>query len=154
MADKQTPQQLLGIGLNVDQDFLADITRKTITAAVVNALEQGEKDSVTQGIVNAVLNIQVTKSDGNVASDYDIRNGRSESLMTHYVRKTITDLFKEELKRTLESKREELRARLVKAICSKKNQDNLADSFIAGMIENSKYLYNTDVKIEFTQQEK
>ena len=142
-------KNIFGIDLNVDKEYLSDIVKKSVMSSVAQALTDGDKGCIAQGIVNAALSVQVKRDTGSVADDYDIRNNRTCSLLEYYVRNAITEAFKEELKELVQQKKEDFRKLLIKAINNKKHQENLVDSFLASMIDNCSYVDRACVNIEF-----
>jgi hypothetical protein len=142
-------KNIFGIDLNVDKDYLSDIVKKSVMSSVAQALTDGDNGCIAQGIVNAALSVKVKKDSGAIADDYDVRNDRACSLMEYYVRKAITEAFKEELKELVQQKKEDFRKLLTKAINTKKHQDNLIESFLASMIDNCNYVNGANVNIEF-----
>lgn len=145
----ENAKNIFGIDLNVDKDYLSDIVKKSVMSSVAQALTDGDKGCIAQGIVNAALSVQVKRDTGSVADDYDIRNNRTCSLLEYYVRNAITEAFKEELKELVQQKKEDFRKLLIKAINTKKHQENLVDSFLASMIDNCSYVDRACVNIEF-----
>ena len=148
MATENT-KNIFGIDLNVDKDYLSGIVKQSVMASVAQALTDGDKDCVTQGIVNAALSLQVRRENGAIAGDYDIRNNRACSLLEYHVRNAITEAFKEELKELVQQKKEDFRKLLIKAINSRKHQENLVEAFLASMVENCSYVDRASVNIEF-----
>ncbi len=133
----------------MDKDYLSNIVKQSVMSSVAQALTDGDNGCIAQGIVNAALSVQVKRESGSVADDYDIRNGRSCSLLEYHVRNAITEAFKEELKELVRQKKEDFRKLLIKAINNKKYQENLVESFLASMIDNCSYVNRADVNIEF-----
>lgn len=146
----ENAKNIFGLDLNVDKDYLADIVKKSVMSSVAQALTDGDNGCIAQGIVNAALSVQVKRDNGSVADDYDIRNHRSCSLLEYHVNNAITEAFKEELKELVQQKKEDFRKLLIKAINSKKHQENLVESFLASMIDNCAYVNRANVNIEFT----
>ena len=145
----ENAKNIFGIDLNVDKEYLSEIVKKSVMASVAQALTDGDKDCVTQGIVNAALSAQVRRDDGAFADEYDVRNHHSCSLLEYYVRNAITEAFKEELKELIQQKKEDFRKLLIKAINSKKHQENIVEAFLASMVDNCSYVDRASVNIEF-----
>lgn len=145
----ENAKNIFGIDFNVDKNYLSEIVKQSVMSSVAQALTDGDNGCIAQGIVNAALSVQVKKDTGSVADDYDIRNNRTCSLLEYYVRNAITEAFKEELKQLVQQKKEDFRKLLIKAINSKKYQDNLVEAFLASMIDNCNYVNRANVNIEF-----
>lgn len=145
----ENAKNIFGIDLNVDKEYLSNIVKQSVMTSVAQALTDEDNGYITQGIVNAALSVQVRKDTGAVADDYDIRNNRTVSLLEYHVRNAITEAFKEELKELVAQKKEDFRKLLIKAINTKKHQENLVESFLASMIDNCAYVDRACVNIEF-----
>lgn len=145
----ENAKNIFGIDLNVDKEYLSNIVKQSVMSSVAQALTDGDNGVIAQGIVNAALSVQVKRDTGSVADDYDIRNGRSCSLLEYHVRNAITEAFKEELSELVKQKKEDFRKLLTKAINTKKYQDDLIEAFLASMIDNCNYVNKANVNIEF-----
>lgn len=145
----ENTKNIFGMNFNVDKEYLSEIVKKSVMSSVAQALTDGDNGCIAQGIVNAALSVQVRKDSGTVADDYDVRNGRSCTLLEYHVRTAITEAFKEELKELVRQKKEDFRKILIKAINNKKHQENLVESFLASMIDNCSYVDKACVNIEF-----
>ena len=145
----ENAKNIFGIDLNVDKEYLSNIVKQSVMSSVAQALTEGDNGCIAQGIVNAALSVHVRRDTGSVADDYDIRNNRTCSLLEYYVRNAITEAFKEELKALVQQKKEDFRKLLIKAINSKKHQENLVESFLASMVDNCSYVDRACVNIEF-----
>lgn len=141
-------QQIVGLNLNVDQKYIADVVKQSVLLAIANAVDT-EKTGIVNGVVNAVLTTQVNRENGAKAGDYDIRNGRSCTLIEYYVRNIITDLIKGELQSIIESKRADFRKLLLEALNKKENQKNLVNSFLDSLVTNAKSTYYTKIDVGF-----
>lgn len=152
MSMENPMQQIVGLNLNVDQKYIADVVKQSVLLAIANAVDT-EKTGIVNGVVNAVLTTQVKRENGAKADDYDIRNGRSCTLIEYYVRNIITDLIKGELQSIIESKRADFRKLLLEGLNKKENQKNLVNGFLDSLVQNAKSTYFTKVNIGFERQE-
>ena len=115
---------IVGLDLNIDQDYLADAVKQTVMMGIAESLN-GKNEIVSQ-IVNMVLNQKV--SDKGTISNYNSDN--KYSLLEYYVKTMLTDVVKEEMKAMVEERREEISKLIRTELQKKANYNKFVDAFI------------------------
>lgn len=136
---------IVGVNLNVDKDYLQEAVKQTVLMGISEALN-GKNEIVSQ-IVNSVLSQKVDKT-GKVSS-YSSDN--KYSLLEVFVNDMLTDLIKEEIKNMIESKKEEVSELIKKELNKKTNLNKFVDSFINSTAINMEKSWNTSINIDFMQ---
>lgn len=91
--------KMLGIDLNVDNEYMEQVVKDTVLLGISEALE--EKNHITQNLVEAVLNIKVDEQGKPARASYD----QKYTLLEYHVRKLIEEETKGQIKELLEEKR-------------------------------------------------
>ena len=94
---------IVGLDLNIDNDYLAEAVKQTVIMGIAESLN-GKNEIISQ-IVNSVLSTKVDKN-GNI-SNYSSDN--KYSLIDFYVRKTLKEIAIEEIKNICEERKPEIR---------------------------------------------
>lgn len=115
---------IVGLDLNIDQDYLADAVKQTVMLGIAESLN-GKNEIVSQ-IVNMVLKQKV--SDKGTISNYD--RGNKYTLLEYYVKTMLTDVVKEEMKAMVEEHREEISKMIRTELQKKANYNKFVDAFI------------------------
>lgn len=118
-------KNIFGLDLKVDQNYLAEAVKQTVMLGIAEALN-GKNEIVSQ-IVNSVLSTKVDK-DGKISS-YSSDN--RYTLLEYYVRNLLTDVTRDEIKKLVEEKRDELAAIIRKELSKKVTADTFVNNFIS-----------------------
>ena len=136
---------IVGVNLNVDKDYLQEAVKQTVLMGISESLN-GKNEIVSQ-IVNSVLNQKVDKT-GKVSS-YSSDN--KYSLLEVFVNNMLTDLVKEEIKNMVENRKGEISEILKKELNKKTNINKFVDIFIESTATNMEKSWNTSINIDFMQ---
>ena len=93
---------IVGLDLNIDQDYLAKAVQQTVLMGISESLN-GKNEIVSQ-IVKMTLNTKV--SDKGTISSYDRDN--KYTLLEYYVKKMITEVTAEVMQKMVDERRPEI----------------------------------------------
>ena len=113
---------LVGVDLNIDHDFLSDVVRQVAIAEIAEALDS-DKHNVVQAVVKSVMSQKVDPSDGKPS-----RWGDGVTLLEYYVRKMLTDEVKEQVNALVQEKRPML-AEMIRAELAKQSWQSLLSAY-------------------------
>jgi len=135
---------MIGLDLKVDEKYIAEVTQNLVKSSIMEAL--GGKDDMVQTIVTSILQQKVDSKGRISTSSYDKTN-----ILEFYMKATITELAKEEIKKIVETKKESLRDLIKKELTKKKSLDGFIKSFIESSSEALSNSYSTKINIDFTK---
>lgn len=115
---------IVGLDLNIDQDYLADAVRQTVIMGISESLN-GKNEIVSQ-IVKMTLNTRV--SDKGTISSYERDN--KYTLLEYYVRKMIQEVTAEELQKIVDERKPEITKAIREELSKKVNYTKFVDAFI------------------------
>lgn len=117
---------IVGLDLNIDQDFIADAVKQSVMLGISESLN-GKNEIVSQ-IVSMVLNTRVDKH-GKISS---YQSDNKYTLLEYYVRKMIQEVTAEEMKILVD----EHRADITKAIRTELSKKVNYEKFVSAFIDN------------------
>lgn len=135
---------ILGVDLKIDQEYIAKCVREVVELGITDAL--GTKDKIVSEVVTQLLNQKVDSRDG---TPDKWNYSSSPTLVEYELRKTICDVVKEEIKSCIEERRKELSEMIRTELSRKATLNKFVDSFINNtctMLENN---YHTTIDIKF-----
>lgn len=147
MAENKN-EQLLGLNLNVSQEFIANTLKNAVSMAIANALDQ--KDKCLQNIIESALSVKVNES-GKI-STYSSEN--RYSFVEYYVRNAIMEEAKEVLKEVVAERKNELHKMLKKQLSSAKFANAFMETFVGGMLGAFESTYRSNINISFEKRER
>jgi hypothetical protein len=133
--------RLMGLNLEIDEQYIAEVARTTIQAAVVAAL--GDKERLLTSVVGGMLAKKVD-ANGNVSS-YSSDN--KFSLLEAFVLKAVSDTTKEVVKEIVEENRVEFKKLLKKQLTTASNLDAFTKSFVDGTVNAIGDRYRSKIEI-------
>lgn len=137
---------IVGLNLDIDDNYLAEAIKNTVMTGIVESLD---KDKVVSGLVNTVLETKVDK-DGCI-SRYSSDN--THTLLEVYVNKMIRDVAKEEMKKLVEEKRPKMQEIIRKELNKKATLDKFVDAFISNNLDNLDNNWKTKISVEYQKDE-
>lgn len=137
MADKK----IVGLDLNLDQDYIASAVQDVINAGIVSAL--GDPGSIITAAVGKVLNQRVDEK-GHADTGY-----RSIPYLNWLAKETIEKTMREILAEYVEEHRCELKAELLRQLKSKKFTEDATAAFISTIIKSATNTYRMPVTVAF-----
>jgi transcription termination factor NusB len=134
---------IVGLDLNIDQNFLADAVKQTVVMGISEALN-GKNEVVSQ-LVNAVLSTKVDK-DGKISS---YTSDNKFTLLEYHVRNLLKEEIKEETKAIVNEKRVEIREMIRKELNKKSRLDSFVQTFLDNTTEALDSNWRTNIDISF-----
>ena len=118
---------IIGLDLNIDQDYLADAVKQTVMMGISESLNG--KNQIVSQIVNSVLNTKVDEH-GKISS-YPSSN--RYTLLEFYVMKMLREVTAEELQNLVNEHREEITKSIRVELAKKATYTKFVDRFIANV---------------------
>lgn len=137
---------IIGLDLNIDQDYLASAVQQTVMMGISEALN-GKNEIVSQ-IVKSVLHTKV--DDRGRISSYDRDN--KYSLLEIYVKQALTEAAKEELISMVEEKKPFIKELIREKILETDVQQTLVDNFFTSVCSSITSPWRTKVDVEFMKE--
>lgn len=136
---------IVGLDLNIDQDYLAEAVRQTVIMGISESLN-GKNEIVSQ-IVKMTLNTRV--SDKGTISSYERDN--KYTLLEYYVRKMIKEVTAEELQQIVDERKPEITKAIREELSKKVNYTKFVDSFIDNVSSAVSNTWVPKIEINFDQ---
>lgn len=136
---------IVGLDLNIDQDYLADAVRQTVIMGISEALN-GKNEIVSQ-IVKMTLNTRV--SDKGTISSYERDN--KYTLLEYHVRKMIREVAAEELQKIVDERKPEITKAIREELSKKVNYTKFVDAFIDNVSSAVSNTWVPKIEINFDQ---
>lgn len=133
---------IVGLNLDIDDDYLAEAIKNTVMTGIVEMLD---KDKIVSGLVNTVLETKVDK-DGCI-SRYSSDN--THTLLEVYVNKMLRDTIKEEMKKLVEEKRPQMQEIIRRELNKKATINKFVDAFISSNLNNLDSDWKTKISVEY-----
>lgn len=137
---------IVGLDLNIDQDYIANAVRQAVMIGISESLNG--KNQIASQIVNMVLNTKVDEH-GQISS-YSSSN--KYTLLEFYVKKMIREVTKEELQNMVNEHREDITKAIRAELSKKVNYNKFVDSFITGVSDAISNTWVPKIEIQFAQQ--
>ena len=133
---------IVGLNLDIDDDYLAEAIKNTVMTGIVETLD---KDKIVSGLVNTVLETKVDEK-GCISS---YRSDNKYTLLEVYVNQMIRDIVKEEMKKIVEEKRPKMQEIIRKELNKKATIDKFVDAFISTNLDNLDNTWRTKISVEY-----
>ncbi len=134
---------IVGLDLNIDQDYLAEAVRQTVIMGISEALN-GKNEIVSQ-IVKMTLNTRV--SDKGIISSYERDN--KYTLLEYYVRKMISEVTAEELQKIVDERKPEITKAIREELSKKVNYTKFVDAFIGNISSAINNVWVPKIEVNF-----
>lgn len=135
--------KIIGLDLNLDQDYLEKAVHETVVVGISEALN-GKNEIVSQ-IVKSVLSLQVDEHGNPSRNSYD----KKTSLLEFYVRKELTEITKAEIAAAIEGRRKELSEMIRKEMAKASTLQRFVDAFLTNTVKTLDSEYRTKIDISF-----
>lgn len=136
---------IVGLDLNIDQDYLAEAVRQTVIMGISESLN-GKNEIVSQ-VVKMTLNTRV--SDKGTISSYDRDN--KYTLLEYYVRKMIKEVTAEEMQKIVDERKPEITKAIREELSKKVNYTKFVDAFIGNVSSAVSNTWVPKIEINFDQ---
>lgn len=134
---------VLGLNLNVSQEFIANTLKDAVNLALANALDS--KNECLTKIIDAALSVKVNAN--GVISNYTSEN--KYSFIDYYVKNALMEETKCVLKEIMEERKEEIHNQLKKQIRTTKFTNEFCKHFCDSMNDVMSNMYRTNVSVNF-----
>ena len=134
---------IVGLDLNIDQDYLAEAVQQTVIMGISEALN-GKNEIVSQ-IVKMTLNTRV--SDKGTISSYGRDN--KYTLLEYYVRKMISEVTAEELQKIVDERKPEITKAIREELSKKVNYTKFVDAFIGNISSAINNVWVPKIEVNF-----
>ena len=138
---------IVGLDLNIDQDYLAEAVRQTVMMGISESLN-GKNEIVSQ-IVKMVLSTKVDET-GKI-SNYNRDN--KYTLLEFYVRSAIEEITRDELQALVNERKPEITQAIRKELAKKVNYTKFVDSFFAGVESALDDMWVPKINVEFAKRD-
>lgn len=138
---------IVGLDLNVDQDYLAKAVQESVMMGISESLN-GKNEIVSQ-IVKMVLTTKVDKT-GKISS-YSRDN--EYTLLDYYVTKMIKEITAEEMQKMVDEHREEITKTIRAELSKKVNYNKFVDAFINNVSSAVSNSWCPKIEVKFEQRE-
>ena len=139
---------IIGLDLNVDQDFLADAVKQSVLMGISESLN-GKNEIVSQ-IVKMALGVKV--NDKGVISTYSSDN--KQTLLEYHVKKLISDVLKDELERIMKERRPEVEKVIREELSKQVNIQKFADRFFSTVSDAISSTWVPRILVDFERAER
>lgn len=136
---------IVGLNLDVDQDYLAEAVRQTVLMGISESLN-GKNEVVSQ-IVRMTLTTRV--NDKGIISSYDRDN--KFTLLEYYVRKMIREVTAEELQKIVDERKPEITKAIRDELSKKVNYTKFVDAFIDNISKSIDSSWCPKIEVNFEQ---
>jgi len=140
--------KMLGIDLNVDNEYMEQVVKDTVLFGISEALE--EKHHIVENLVEAVLNTKVDEKGRPTTYSYD----QKYTLLEYHVRQLLSEEIKTQINLFVEEKRPLVREKIRVALQDKNTIDRFTDNFIRAIGESLECGWKTKIDINFESPEK
>ena len=134
---------ILGVDLKIDQNYIAKCVKEVVNASMIEAL--GAKNDIVGTIVKELLNTKVDKDTGKPSTG----SWGTERLLDFELRKQMTEVVKETVKQSIEEKKPILTEMIKKELNKKANTEKFVDSFINNTTKTLENSWSTKINIDF-----
>lgn len=136
---------IVGLDLNIDQNYLADAVKQTVIMGISESLN-GKNEIVSQ-IVKMVLTTKVDKT-GKISS-YSSDN--KYTLLDFYVQKMIKEVTAEEMQKIVDEHRDDITKAIRSELAKKVNYSKFVDAFIDNVSSAVSNSWCPKIEIKFDQ---
>lgn len=135
---------IVGLDLNIDQDYLSEAVKQTVLMGISEALN-GKNEIVSQ-IVKMTLNTRVDGT-GKISS---YQRDNQYTLLEYYVRKMLKEVTAEELQKIIDERKPEITKAIRDELSKKVNYTKFVDAFISNVANaiNSSWVPRIEVNFE------
>lgn len=135
---------IVGLDLNIDQDYLSEAVKQTVLMGISEALN-GKNEIVSQ-IVKMTLSTRVDGT-GKISS---YQRDNQYTLLEYYVRKMIKEVTAEELQKIIDERKPEITKAIRDELSKKVNYTKFVDAFISNVANaiNTSWVPRIEVNFE------
>lgn len=134
---------IVGLDLNIDQEYIAESVQKIVKAAIVSAL--GDQDKLVRKAIDSTINSYVDKDGFEVKKESWNAIPYLDWVAEQTVKNTVRDCMKEFIKEN----KEEFKKNIKEQISDKKFKEDVAVSFIRTMLSAADNICEMPITVSF-----
>lgn len=134
---------IVGLDLNIDQEYIAESVQKIVKAAIVSAL--GDQDKLVRKAIDSTINSYVDKDGFEVKKESWNAIPYLDWVAEQTVKNTVRDCMKEFIKEN----KEKFKKIIKEQISDKKFKEDVAVSFIRTMLSASDNICEMPITVSF-----
>lgn len=134
---------IVGLDLNIDQEYIAESVQKIVKAAIVSAL--GDRDTIVRKAIDSTIDSYVNDRGEKV----DKNNWRAIPYLDWVADQTVKNIVRECMKEYIEENKEEFKKIIKEQISDKKFKENAAVSFIRTMLSAADNIREMPITVSF-----
>lgn len=134
---------IVGLDLNIDQEYIAESVQKIVKAAIVSAL--GDRDTIVRKAIDSTIDSYVNDRGEKV----DKSNWRAIPYLDWVADQTVKNIVRECMKEYIEENKEEFKKIIKEQISDKKFKEDVAGSFIKTMLSAADDIREMPITVSF-----
>lgn len=136
---------IVGLDLNINQEYIAASVQDIVKAAIIQAL--GNEGEIVRKAIDSTIDCYVT-DDGKKCGKND---WRAKPFLDWLAQKTVEDTVRECVKEIVEENKDTFKAEIKKQLSSRKWKENVAEAFLGAILDAGKSMYRMPITLTFQQ---
>lgn len=136
---------IVGLDLNIDQEYIAASVQQVVKAAIVQAL--GDQDAIVRKAIDSTIDCYVD----NEGKKVDKSSWKAKPFLDWLAQKTVEDTVRECIKEIVDENKDAFKTTIKEQLNSRKWRENVAEAFLQSMLESAKNIYRMPVTLAFEQ---
>lgn len=136
---------LVGVDLNIDHDFLSDVVRQVALNSIAEAMNK--ENHIVEAIVKQVMRQQVNKNGEPARYSSD----EHYTLLEYYVRKMLTDEVRQQVVAIVEEKRPEIAEAVGAELRKEATCESFTNAFIRSLTNALSNSWRPSIEITFEE---
>jgi hypothetical protein len=136
---------IVGLDLNVDQEYIAASVEKIVKAAIVQAL--GDQDKIIKKAIDNTIGSYVDR-DGKPCQK---TSWNAIPFLDYLAEKTVRDTVRECVMELVENNKQEFKDAIMKQLNTRRFKENLAEQFLKVVVEAAGNDWKMPVTVSFQQ---
>lgn len=134
---------IVGLDLNIDQEYIAESVQKIVKAAIVSAL--GDQDTIVRKAIDSTINSYVDR-DG-----LEVKKGSWNAIpyLDWVAEQTVKNTVRDCMKEFIKENKEEFKKIIKEQISDKKFKEDVAGSFIKTMLSAADNICEMPITVSF-----
>lgn len=134
---------IVGLDLNIDQEYIAESVQKIVKAAIVSAL--GDQDTIVRKAIDSTINSYVDENGKKV----DKGSWRAIPYLDWIAEQTVKNTVQDCIKEFIEENKDEFKEVIKQQLSNKKFKDNIAGEFLKTMISAANNIWKMPITVSF-----
>ena len=133
---------IMGIDLKLDQEYIKASVEEIVRAGIVQAL--GNPSDIVKTAVDKTINVKVDKDGKPSTNSYN-----TLSYLNWLANRTVEKVVRESITEIVQEQSAELKALVKKQLASKEFKNDLAGQFIKSVLESARSTWKTPISVSF-----